>query len=89
MDKYTQKTKEWLDKRFAEGVREGDYLAHQPIYGYKRGRTEGRDLIRYLRNLSILTKLSHLKFDSFMDIGGAEGYMPNLVKSAFKVDSYT
>ena len=89
MDKYTQKTKEWLDKRFAEGVREGDYLAHQPIYGYKRGRTEGRDLIRYLRNLSILTKLSYLKFDSFMDIGGAEGYMPNLVKTAFKVDSYT
>ena len=82
MDKYTQKTKEWLDKRFAEGVKEGAYFAHQPIYGYKRGRTEGRDLIRYLRNLSILTKLSYLKFDSFMDIGGAEGYMPNLVKTA-------
>jgi len=89
MDKDTLKTKEWLDKRFAEGVKDGEYFAHQPIYGYKKGRTEGRDLIRYMRNLSILVKLSHYNFDSFIDIGGAEGYMPNLVKTAFKADSYT
>lgn len=89
MDKDTIKTKEWLDKRFAEGVKEGEYFAHQPIYGYKKGCTEGRDLIRYLRNLSILVKLSCLEFNSFIDVGGAEGYMANLVKTAFKVDTYT
>lgn len=89
MDKDTLKTKKWLDKRFAEGVEKGEYFAHQPIYGYKKGRTEGRDLIRYLRNLSILYKISHFSFSNFIDIGGAEGYMTNLVKTIFNVDAYT
>lgn len=89
MDNDTRKNREWLDKRFADGVKAGEYFAHQPIYGYKKGHTEGRDLIRYLRNLSILVKLSRFDFNNFMDVGGAEGYMANLVRTAFKVDSYT
>ncbi|MGB2705290.1 MAG: class I SAM-dependent methyltransferase [Candidatus Omnitrophota bacterium] len=89
MDRETLRTKDWLDKRFTLGVKEGKYFAHQPIYGYKKGFTEGRDIIRYARILSILQKLSNLQFDNFVDIGGAEGYAANLVKKIFNVDSYT
>lgn len=89
MDKETSKIKEWLDKRFTMGVKEDKYFAHQPIYGYKKGFTEGRDLIRYARILSNLKKISQFKFSNFIDIGGAEGYTPNLVRKIFNVDSYT
>jgi len=89
MDKETAKIKKWLDKRFTMGVKEGKYFAHQPIYGYKKGLTEGRELIRYIRTLSNLKKISQFKFDNFIDVGGAEGYTANLVKKIFNVNTYT
>lgn len=89
MDKDTLHTKKWLDERFAIGVKDGRYLSHQPIYGYMKGRTEGRDLIRYARILSNLKYISMFTFNSFIDIGGAEGYTAYIVRKAFNADSYT
>jgi len=89
MDRETSKIKDWLDKRFTRGVKEGKYLAHQPIYGYRKGPNEGRELIRYARILSNLKKISQFKFRNFIDVGGAEGYTVNLVRKMFNVDSYT
>ena len=37
MDTYTEDTKSWLDQRFREVDAEGVFLAHQPIYGFRRG----------------------------------------------------
>ncbi len=71
------------------GVKEDRYFSHQPIYGYLRGPTEGRDLIRYARILSILKDIATFSFTNFIDIGGAEGYTANLVKKIFNVESYS
>ena len=89
MDKETEKIKKWLDDRFTVGVAEGDYFSHQPIYGYDAGRTEGRHLIRYAITLSILNRLASCKFDSVVDVGGAEGYTANLIKKIFNVPVVT
>ncbi len=83
MDKYTKATKTWLDKRFRKHDENGVYYAHQPIYGLRYGHSEPGLLQRYICTYQIMISLSHLRFSSLLDVGGAEGYQTNLVKHFF------
>lgn len=86
MDKYTYKTKIWLDERFRECDENGVYLAHQPIYGFRKGHSEPGLIDRYIRTYHIMKALSHLEFDSLLDVGAAEGYMAYVAKKLFDVE---
>jgi SAM-dependent methyltransferase len=78
----TEWNREWLNQRFSRDA-SGGYLAHQPIWGYRRGPTEPRHLVRFARTLNILRTLAGLEFTSFLDVGGGEGYMSALVRDLF------
>ena len=82
MDVYTKETKAWLDDRFRQVDAEGVYRAHQPIYGFQWGPVPP-NIKNYIRIYEILRKLTRLDFDSFLDVGGAEGYTANLVRRFF------
>jgi Methyltransferase domain len=82
MDNYTDETKIFLDDRFDQDI-DGIYYAHQPIYGYRSRYSSGSDIGRYMLTRSILDTLSNYSFNTFIDIGGAEGYTANLVRKFF------
>ncbi|MBT8195825.1 MAG: class I SAM-dependent methyltransferase [Bacteroidia bacterium] len=84
---YTSTTKNWLDERFRLVSEEGIYIAHQPIYGFRRGFSESGNLKRYAITNQIVKALSHLSFDSLLDVGGAEGYKAALIKKLFMIDN--
>lgn len=87
MDAYTQKTMEWLDARYKNyDSSTGIYIAHQPIYGFRKGFCEHGYVFRYVVTTGILKTLSGLKFNSFLDVGGSEGYTAFLVKNIFGVE---
>ena len=85
MDKYTQETKIWLDARFKECDKHGIYRAHQPIYGFRKGHSGSDFISRYIRTYQIMKVFSHLKFDSLLDVGSAEGYKAYIAKQLFGV----
>lgn len=85
MDNYTENTMHWLDTRFRKTGNEGIYLAHQPIYGFRKGHSEPDLVKKYITTYQIMKSLSHLQFDSLLDVGGAEGYKAALVRSIFNV----
>lgn len=84
-DKYTQRTKIWLDERFKKCDEHGIYYAHQPIYGFRKGHSEPGLIDRYIRIYHIMRALSHLRFDSLLDVGSAEGYKAYIAKKLFNV----
>ena len=86
MDKYTEETRLWLDQRFKLTDSTGVYFAHQPIYGFRKGPTEADLIGRYIITFQTMKMLAHLNFNSFLDVGGAEGYKAALVKSLFNVE---
>jgi SAM-dependent methyltransferase len=80
LERYLQDTVRWLDGRYL--VNPGaPYEAHQPVYGY---------LPRYLSyfkySYAIMRRIRRLSFSSFLDVGSAEGYFPNLVKQLYGAD---
>lgn len=83
MDNYTEKTRNWLDDRFRETTDEGIYFAHQPIYGFRNGHSEEYVIQRYMITYQIMKALAHLKFNSLLDVGGAEGYKAALARELF------
>jgi SAM-dependent methyltransferase len=83
MDAYTEETRAWLDRRFAETAPDGVYVAHQPIYGFDAGHCEPSLLPRYVRTLEIMRALAQLRFRSCLDAGAAEGYKAELVRRLF------
>lgn len=84
---YIQELKVWLDKRFSRaGFVDGWYYGHQPVYGFRKGHSEPNWHDRYIISYAIIRKLAHLKFASFLDAGGAEGYKAALVKDVFGAD---
>jgi ubiquinone/menaquinone biosynthesis C-methylase UbiE len=87
MDEYTKKTKDWLEQRFRLCDEQGVYLAHQPIYGFNKGHCEKFEpiLSRCVPTYQIMKALSHLKFNSLLDVGGAEGYKAALIRELFNV----
>jgi hypothetical protein len=72
VDQYTQETKLWLNERFRKCDEEGIYFAHQPIYGFRKGHSEPGHMGKYIRTYQIMKVLSHMSFDSLLDVGGAE-----------------
>src|SRR5215831_16994837 len=85
MDSYTAKTKDWLERRFRTADESGIYVAHQPIYGFKKGHSEPSHLERYILTYQIMKALSCLRFSTLLDVGGAEGYKSFLAARAFSV----
>jgi len=83
MDDYTAKTKEWLEGRFSTADEAGIYVAHQPIYGFKKGHCDTGYLERYILTYQIMKALSSLKFSTLLDVGGAEGYKSSLAAQMF------
>jgi ubiquinone/menaquinone biosynthesis C-methylase UbiE len=83
MDKYTEDVKVWLDRRFAHTDSSGVYVAHQPMYGFRKGPTEPDIIGRYIITFQIMRALANLDFNSFLDVGGADGYKAALVRSLF------
>ena len=86
MDDYTKKTKIWLDNRFKLCDNEGIYIAHQPIYGFRKGHSEPGLADKYCRTYQIMKALSYLEFNSLLDVGGAEGYKAHVVKEIFDTE---
>lgn len=89
VDPYTEDTRAWLDRRFREVDAEGVYFAHQPIYGFRAGHAENWPTARYVITRQILRALTHLRFDSLLDVGGAEGYKAALVRDVFGVEAWS
>lgn len=85
MDQYTLNTKIWLDNRFNSVDEQGIYTAHQPIYGFRSGHSEPELVGRYILTYQIMKALSHLNFDSFLDVGAAEGYKANIANKLFSI----
>jgi ubiquinone/menaquinone biosynthesis C-methylase UbiE len=82
MDNYTDQTKLVLENRFEQTLN-GIYFAHQPIYGYRSKYSSGSAIARYMITRSILSTINRYSFETFVDIGGAEGYTAFLVKKLF------
>jgi SAM-dependent methyltransferase len=86
LDEYTKKTKNWLNEQFSEVTNEGIYIAHQPIYGFRKGYCADYIMNRYMISYHLMRALSHLHFTSLLDIGGAEGYKAALARSLFNIE---
>lgn len=85
LDEYTEKAKNWLNERFRQCDKNDVYFAHQPIYGFRNDPCEPGHVYRYLITYRLLKLLAHLKFESLLDVGGAEGYKAFLVRKFFNV----
>ncbi len=86
MDKYTEITKNWLDRDYRRYDGEGIYVAHQPIYGFREGHCMPGVTQKYCVTYQIMRALQHLEFDSLLDVGGLEGYKAALARSLFNVN---
>jgi SAM-dependent methyltransferase len=83
MDHYTQSTQDWLNERFRRTDELGTYHAHQPIYGFRKGHCDEGGISRYVVTFQILSALARLRFNSLLDVGGAEGYKSALIRKLF------
>ncbi len=86
---YTDITRTWLERRFAQRTAAGVYYAHQPIYGIGHPDCEPGHAARLLRQLHILRLLDGLRCGTLLDVGGAEGFLPHLAQRAFGVRAVT
>jgi hypothetical protein len=85
LDIYTEELKGWLNNRFSSCDDNGVYIAHQPIYGFRNGPCESGHICRYIITYRLLESLSHLEFESLLDVGGAEGYKAFLANKIFGI----
>ena len=76
-------TRAWLEERFRAVTADGVYCSHQPIYGFRTGPSERGSLRKYAITLAAMRALAKLDFDTFLDVGGAEGYKAALVRHLF------
>ncbi len=83
MDEYTRDTQAWLNQRFTKTDSNGVYIAHQPIYGFRGGPSEPNVISRYARFYGIIHWINRCRFESFLDVGGAEGYQAAFVKRIY------
>jgi SAM-dependent methyltransferase len=74
--------KQAAEERYSRTV-DGVYFSHQPIYGYRSPYSSPSNISRYIILHSIFRNLSRYKFNSFLDVGGAEGWTTWLVKKTF------
>jgi len=83
MGLYTSITRDWLESRFSKRSSGGVYLAHMPVYGVGEDGCEDNHLGRLARVFQILRQLDSLDFESLLDVGGAEGYLPWLASTFY------
>ncbi|HGY91380.1 MAG TPA: methyltransferase domain-containing protein [Planctomycetes bacterium] len=90
MDRYTRETACWLDLRFdrqAYDFMGKAYDPYQPLFGL---RTEDWNAERFLmvsRWARLLSLLEGLRPGSFLDVGGAEGLVANLVSQTLGISA--
>ena len=85
MDQYTTQTREWLNARFRKTTEDGIFFAHQNIYGFKSPYSEDGVVLRYVIFCNVIKALKGLRFESILDVGGAEGYMSAAFQKFFGV----
>ncbi len=78
--KYTRDTRHWLNRRFDLFDAENVYVPNQAVYGFS---AEAFRLEEYARMFSIIRLLNLLPFDSVLDVGCADGYLPALIRHLF------
>lgn len=89
MGLYTYITRNWLDERFRRRSDAGVYLAHMPIYGLGAGDCELDQPGHLARVLRILRQLDQLEYETLLDVGGAEGFLPHLARTIHGVTAVT
>ncbi len=89
MDRRTQENVRWLDHRYRAGLADGRYFAHEPIYGIGCAHSEPNHAVRLARTYSIFRRLSQMRFDTLLDVGGAEGYHANLARRLLAATAVT
>lgn len=82
LDVYTKETHSILNDWYSKKV-DGIHFAHQPIYGYRTPYAATSNIAKYMVTKSVLSALGKFNFENFIDIGGAEGYTANLVRTLF------
>lgn len=87
MDGSTKSARYWLDKRYSRTLN-GQYYAHQPVYGLHSEYSEPNQILRLARTYHLLRIFSGLKFSNFVDIGGGEGYVTSIVRDLFDAKAY-
>jgi SAM-dependent methyltransferase len=86
MDQWEQWTKismqahEYLFRRVDEN---GYYMPHQAIYGFASFR-----VLQFCECYALLSRLDELSFESFLDVGCAEGFYPRLVQARYGAEVY-
>lgn len=90
MDRYTYETSCWLDVRFdpqSFAAFGQDYDPYQPVHGIADDRWGPDQFLMVSRYARLLAHLSHLEFSSFLDVGGAEGFVAWLVQDVFGAEA--
>jgi len=82
-DKWTKTSMKAQDCLFRRIDAQGNYMPHQAIYGFESSR-----VLQYCEAQLLLYLLDSIHFDSFIDIGCAEGFYPRLISARYGVDSY-
>jgi len=83
MDQWTQTSKNAQDYLFRRMDKDGYYIPHQAIYGFAPFR-----VLQFCEIQTFLSCLDNLSFNSFLDIGCAEGFYPRLVKVRYGAETY-
>ncbi len=88
-DRRTRDNAEYLDGRYRRGVPQGRYFAHAPVYGIACDCSEGNQAIKLARTYAVFRRLSQMKFDTLLDVGGAEGWHLSLARRLFGAKGVT
>jgi 2-polyprenyl-3-methyl-5-hydroxy-6-metoxy-1,4-benzoquinol methylase len=83
MDQWTQTSKQAQDYLFRRMDKNGYYLPHQAIYGFATYR-----ILQFCEIQTFLSSLDDLSFDSFLDVGCAEGFYPRLVQVRYGAEVF-
>jgi len=83
MDQWTQTSKQAQDYLFRRMDKDGYYIPHQAIYNFAPYR-----VLQFCEIQTFLSCLDCLSFDSFLDIGCAEGFYPRLVQVRYGAETY-
>lgn len=89
MDRYTYETRMWLEQRFDPRFHRelgSDYRPYQPLHGVAPGAWGPNQFLMAARVVRLLATLKALDAQSFLDVGGAEGWVARIVRDTFGID---
>ena len=90
MDRYSLRTRKWLDLRFDPQLVElvgHQYEPYQPVHGISAGAWTPGHFMMAARWSWLVEILRSSKASSFLDVGGAEGYVAQLVHALHTQES--